>query len=181
MRNHSEQDHATVRSILETAAQAPGWMISAIIRRVMKDLRRGARIALLEPNRGCELMIERYTFSASAQIAKMGTAQKLDAVNSPDVNFRPQRVTTNITDPGVVLITDARVANVSFTVGGMIDAWQWNANAVDQSLDVPTLTPVNKASFSGRHTGRVPASMDDLRDHEFKFIMSFSGPAMIGQ
>ena len=154
----------------------------AVLRLVEEERHRArialSRILLLHPNRDSDLKIERYTFSASVQIAKIGTEQAdLSGVNSPDVNFRPQRVTMNVPSPGFILVTDARVANVSFVVGGSIDAWQFNANAVGESLDVPTLTPANKATFSGNYNGLVPTPLSGTGS--YTFILSFSGPASI--
>ena len=142
-----------------------------------KHAHRDRRLMLLEPNKYSELKVERYTFSVSAVISTLGTTQALSASNSPDVNFRPQRVTSNAVSPGFVFITDGRVANVSFTVGGLIDAWQWNANAVGQSLDVPTLTPANKASFSASYNGLVPSPLGGTGS--YTFVLSFNGPASI--
>ena len=138
---------------------------------------REKRAMLLEPNKGSDLKVERYTFSINATILSLGTAQALSGSNSPDVNFRPQRVTANVVSPGMVLITDIRVANVSFSVGGMIDAWQFNANAVGQHLDVPTLTPANKATFSGQYSSLVPSPLSGTGS--YPFVLSFSGPASI--
>jgi len=150
----------------------------AIIAHHMKQkMHRDSRAMLLEPNKHSDLKVERYTFSVSVTITALGTAGALTGTNSPDVNFRPQRVTTNVVSPGMVTISDARVANVSFVVGGLIDAWQWNANAVDSHLDVPTLTPANRATFSGSYTGLVPSPLSGTGS--YPFILSFSGPASI--
>jgi hypothetical protein len=132
---------------------------------------------LLEPNKYSDLKVERYTFAVNATITALGTAGSLSGSNSPDVNFRPQRATTNVVSPGMVFITDGRVANVSFTVGGNIDAWTWNANAVGQHLDVPTLTPANKASFSASYSGLVPSPLSGTGAYTFQ--LSFTGPASI--
>ena len=142
-----------------------------------KQAHRDHRAMLLEPNKYSDLKVERYSFSIVTTISALGTMQALTGSNSPDVNFRPQRVTSNVVSPGMVLISDARVANVSFTVGGMIDAWQWNANAVGQHLDVPTLTPANKASFSGTYTNLVPSPLSGTGS--YTFILAFSGPSSI--
>ena len=150
----------------------------AIIAHHMKQMaHREKRAMLLEPNKGSDLKVERYTFAINATITALGTAGALSASNSPDVNFRPQRVTSNVVSPGMVLITDIRVANVSFSVGGQIDAWQFNANAVGQHLDVPTLTPANKATFSGTYSGLVPSPLSGTG--AYPFVLSFSGPASI--
>ncbi len=134
------------------------------------------RSMLLEPNKGSSVKVERYTFALTATITALGTAGAVAGSNSPDVNFRPQRVTVNVVSPGMLLISDARIANVSFT-GGQIDAWQFNANAVGQHLDLPTLTPANKASMSGSYTGLVPSPLSGTG--EYTLVMSFSGPASI--
>jgi hypothetical protein len=148
-----------------------------IAQHMQKQAHRNGRAMLLEPNKYSDLKVERYTFSINATITALGTAGSLSGSNSPDVNFRPQRVTANVVSPGMVFITDGRVANVSFTVGGQIDAWQWNANAVGQHLDVPTLTPANKASFSGSYTGLVPSPLSGTGSYTFS--LAFTGPASI--
>lgn len=134
------------------------------------------RAMLLEPNMNSELKIERYTFSVNANIT-LGTASAILATGSPDVNFRPERVTMNVVSPGMIFITDGRVANVSFTVGGQNDAWQFNANAVGQSLSVPTLTPANRATVSGTYLGLVPSPLSGTG--AYTFCTSFSGPATL--
>jgi len=142
-----------------------------------KQAHRNHRAMLLEPNKYSDLKVERYTFAVNAVITALGTGVGISGSNSPDVNFRPQRVTANVVSPGMVFITDGRVANVSFTVGGMIDAWQWNANGVGQQLDVPTLTPANKASFSANYTGIVPSPLSGTTSYIFS--LAFTGPASI--
>ena len=148
-----------------------------IAQHMQKQAHRNNRALLLEPNKYSDLKVERYTFSISQTITALGTAGALSGSNSPDVNFRPQRVTANVVSPGMVTLSDVRVANVSFTVGGLIDAWQWNANAVGQHLDVPTLTPANKATFSGNYTGLTPSPLSGTGS--YPFILSFTGPASI--
>jgi hypothetical protein len=167
------------------APAAPAAMVNHPDPRVRKilhhHLRRGelreARLRLLEPNRGSELKVERYTFGISAPITLTVSGAITPVSNSPDVNFRPQRVTMNVPSPGFILITDARVANVSFVVGGSVDAWQFNANAVGESLDVPTLTPANRATWTGSYTGLVPSPLSGTGS--YTVIMAFTGPASI--
>lgn len=192
--HHSQHDHdqfgyeghfgptreeMRARQIVGLLVQVPGWAIGALVRRIHTEIRKDSRRLLLEPNKDSELKIERYTFAVNDTIDELGKEQEISGSNSPDVNFRPQRVTVNVTGPATVMIVDARVANVSFTVGGEVDAWQWNPHAVGQELDVPTLTPANKASFSGRYTGRVTPDMQDLAGKPYPFSMAFTGPASI--
>ena len=176
----AERERMRAREIVSLVMQVPGWALGALIRRVHTEIRRDARRLILEPNKDSDLKVERYVFGVETMIEALGKAQdKLYGSNSPDVNFRPQRVTMNIEHPGMVLITDARVANVSFMVGGLTDAWIWNPHATGQALDLPTLSPANKASFDGRYTGRIPAGMQDLAGQKYQLIMSFTGPASI--
>lgn len=51
--------------------------------------------------------------------------------------------------------------------------------AVGQELDIPTLTPANKASFNGGYTGRVPRALEDLTGKKYTFVLAFTGPATI--
>jgi len=178
-----EDDDVGLDSIFGAAAPAAAMTNPAVAQRIVqhhmqKRAHRDRRLLLLEPNKYSEVKVERYTFSVSQVISTLGTAQTLGPVsNSPDVNFRPQRVTCNSPSPGFVLIAEGRVANVSFTVGGTIDSWQFNANSVGQSLDVPTLTPANKATFTGNYTALVPTPLSGTGS--YTFIMSFTGPASI--
>jgi hypothetical protein len=150
----------------------------AIIEHHMRQqAHRHTRAMLLEPNKYSDIKVERYTFAINATITALGTSGALSGSNSPDVNFRPQRVTSNVVSPGMVMLNDMRVANVSFSVGGQLDAWQFNANAVGQHLDAPTLTPANKATFSGQYSGLVPAPLSGTSSYPFS--LSFSGPATI--
>src|SRR5580658_3537506 len=91
----------------------------------MRAKHNAARGLLLEPNKYSSVKVERYSFSVNATITALGTAGALTGSNSPDVNFRPQRVTANVVSPGMVTLSDLRVANVSFSVGGLLDAWQF--------------------------------------------------------
>ena len=167
------------------APQASAAMVNHPDPRVRKILhhhiRRGelreSRLRLLEPNRGSELKVERYTFGITTTITLTSPSAITSQSNSPDVNFRPQRVTMNVPSPGFILIADARVANVSFVVGGSVDAWQFNANAVGESLDVPTLTPANRATWTGSYTGLVPTPLSG--SGSYTVIMAFTGPASI--
>ena len=142
-----------------------------------RNKHRSQRALLLEPNMHSELKIERYTFSVNDVILALGTSQALTASGAPDVNFRPEQVTINVVSPGMILITDGRVANVSFTVGGTLDAWQFNANGVGRALSVPTLTPANKATVNANYTGLVPSPLSGTGS--FQFVVSFTGPATL--
>lgn len=147
------------------------------------------RELLLDPNRDSPVHIERYTMAVFAAnpdgtpftIADSDTTiTAISGHQAPDCTFRPQRLTTNSPGPGFISMSMAKVANVSFIVGGSIDAWQWNANARDAGLDIPTLTPANSASFAGLYLGHAFTNyVPSTTFPNFQFMMSASGPATI--
>jgi hypothetical protein len=135
------------------------------------------RASLLEPNKGSAVKVERYSFPIS-QALTIGTGVALVLQGSPDVNIRPQRVTMNSPCQMFAFVAEIKVANVSVTVGGGFeDAYDYNANGVGQSLDMPTLSPANRASVLGSYTGFVPPGM--VIGFPTFFTVSFKGPASV--
>jgi len=134
------------------------------------------RQRLIEPNRGSATKVERYQFSVN-QALVLGVAAALSASGQPDTNIRPQRVTMNAPAPGFATISEIKVANVSVTVGGTADAFDFGANGVGQSLDMPTLSPANRATVLGNYTGFVPPGY--VGGAAYLFCASFKGPATI--
>src|SRR5574338_88008 len=134
------------------------------------------RARLIEPNKGSKIKVERYAFAVN-QTLTLGTSATLSASGQPDTNIRPQRVTMNAPAPGFCTITEIKVANVSVTVGGTQDAFDFSSLGVGQSLDMPTLTPANRASVLGSYTGFVPPGYSNAAS--FTFCCSFKGPASI--
>lgn len=111
------------------------------------------RTQLLDPNRGSGLKVERYVFPLS-QAVTIGTASALAITGSPDCTFRPQRFTMVVPTAGFITITEIKMANVGISIGpGLIDAFQFNSNGVGQMMDMPTLTPANRATILGNYTG----------------------------
>ena len=153
------------------------------------------RQAILEPNKGAGVQVERYTMGVIptdtqgnptfiTAIGSTVAAITLTGSRSPDCHFRPQRVTTNAPQPGLIMISMAKVANVSYIVGGQIDAWQFNSNAWDQELNLPTLTPANSAAFQGQSVPitTLPSNIfvsTGFTTSQFQFAVSFTGPAMV--
>ncbi|MGH9966568.1 MAG: hypothetical protein ACREBG_01875 [Pyrinomonadaceae bacterium] len=142
----------------------------------MQKAHTNRRERLLEPNKGSEVKIERYSFSTS-QALVLGVASALVMTNQPDTSIRPQRVTMNAPSPGFVTITEIKVANVSVTVGGVEDAFGYAAVAVGVGLDMPTLSPANRATVLGNYTGFVPPGF--VGGAAFLFVANFKGPASI--
>lgn len=135
----------------------------------------GKRARLLEPNAGSDTKIERYTFSINQTLA-LSTSSALALTGQPDTNIRPQRVMMNAPSYGFCTISEIKVANVSVSVGGISDAFEYNSLAVDSHLDMPTLTPANRASVLGTYTGLTPTG---YTTGNYLFIVSFKGPASV--
>jgi hypothetical protein len=129
----------------------------------------------LEPNKGSRVKVERYAFAVS-QALVLGTVAALTLTGSPDTNFRPQRANMNAPQAGFATISEIKVANVSVT-SGVTDAFMYNPLAVGQHLDMPTLTPANKATVLGGYTGSVPPGF--VGGSAFLFVAEFKGPASI--
>lgn len=135
------------------------------------------RASILEPNRGSSVKVERYSFAISQAIT-IGVGVAISLGGSPDVNIRPQRVTMNAPVHMFAFVADIKVANVSVTVGGGFeDAYDYNSNGVGQSLDMPTLSPANRASVLGSYTGLIPPGM--VIGFASFFTASFKGPASV--
>lgn len=131
-----------------------------------------ARTRLLEPNANSQVKVERYRFALNQNV-NVGTAANFTLSGAPDFNLRPQRVVTNVSVPGFIVINEGKVANVSFTSGGALDAWELNANAVDSMLDIPTLSPANKATLLISSTSLIPSGFTNTSI--YLFVTSFVG------
>lgn len=131
------------------------------------------RERLINPNKGSSVNIERYEFAVNQTIT-LGTPATFIQSNSPDVNIRPERLTANAPSVGFVSFDDIKVANVSVVVGGTIDAFNFSALAVDSKMDLPTLSPANKAKMSGSYSGISIAGLTT-----FPFSLAFKGPATV--
>lgn len=157
-------------------APTPTQAMQAWKQQNMQAMRTQQRVQKLEPNRGSAVKVERYTFNVN-QTLTLGTSATISASGNPDVNIRPQRVSANVPCPGFASLSNIKVANVSVLVGGEADAYIYNPNGVGQSLDLPTLSPANRASVSGDYSGLVPPGY--VGGASFKFAVSFTGWASI--
>jgi hypothetical protein len=143
-----------------------------------KKARASRREMLLEPNKGSAVKVERYTFTLSQAIT-LGTAVAFTTLTGqPDTSIRPQRLTCNAPAPMFAFLQEIKVANVSVSVGsGLEDAYNYNANGVGQQLDMPTLSPANRATILGSYTGFVPPGF--VGGTAVYFSASLKGPASI--
>jgi len=137
------------------------------------------REMLLDPNRGSAAKIEQYVFALSQDVL-IGTAGVVNLDSSPDCTFRPQRLTIVVPTPGFMTISDIKMANVSVQIGpGQIDAFQFNSNGVGQRMDLPTLTPANRARISGVYTGFTGGFPVTSPPFRFTVSATFIGPASL--
>ena len=134
------------------------------------------RVNMLEPNRGSNVKVERYSFSVNAALV-LGAPSAITASGQPDTNIRPQRCTMNAPAPGFIIVSEIKVANVSVTVGGLGDAFEYNPLGVGMSLDMPTLSPANRATVLGNYSGFTPPGFTP--GAAFTFVASFKGPSSI--
>jgi len=118
-----------------------------------REAARNRQVAKLDPNRGSGLKVERYILSLS-QVLVIGVAAAVNMQSTPDCTFRPQRMSIIVPTPQFVILNVIRMANVEVIIGaGVVDAFQFNANGVGQAMDLPTLTPANRATIAGNYTG----------------------------
>jgi hypothetical protein len=129
---------------------------------------------VLEPNAGSSAKIQRYGFACNQDIT-IATAVALSMGGNPETHFRPQRITINAPGVGFITVDAIKVANVGVLVGGTHDAFDFNPNAVGQSLDVQTISPANRINVTGAYTGTAPLPL--VAAAAFKVCTSFKGPA----
>lgn len=152
--------------------------LQAMHRKLQQSNKHTARRAsLLEPNKGSRIKVERYSFGLSQAIV-IGTVAVISMNGNPSVDMRPQRVTSNVPGPNFVFLSLIQVANVVVTVGqGFEDANDYAAHAVGTMLDLPTLSPQNRASIAGTYNGFIPPAY--IEGSASFYCMSFKGWAEI--
>lgn len=157
----------------------PAAALAAHKKLQLRKMQHMRRVVKLDPNMGSPTKIERYSFSLS-QAFTLGTAAAFDTNMSgtPDTKFRPQVITINAPAPGFALISNIKMANVNVTVGpGSEDAFNYAGPSWGRSLDMPTLTPSNRATVSGSYTGYVPPGY--VAAASFTLSVNFKGPSLL--
>lgn len=135
------------------------------------------RASILEPNKNSSIKVERYSFTI-AQTIVLGTASTINMTGQPDTTIRPQRLTINAPTPMFATISEIRVANVAVTVGnGDEDAFNYSPLGQGMSLDMPTLSPANRATVRGNYGGYTPPGYVGASSQTLS--ASFKGPASI--
>lgn len=134
--------------------------------------------------------IQRYTFSMSQEIT-IGQRKNISLTSTPNLIFRPQRMTTNVPSPMFAYIADIAVAGVHVAIGsGYEDAYHYVANSTGQSLDMPKVYPGSIIQVCGYYSGMIPtACLNDGRTvmplglkegDACHFTVAFKGPVVIG-
>jgi hypothetical protein len=144
-----------------------------------RKVRATQRVAKLDPNMGSDLSVERYSFSLSGNFV-LGTAGTFgtDFSGSPDTDFRPQIITANAPAPGFAYLSNLKMANVSVTVGpGEEDLFGISGPSWGRSMDMPTLTPSNRANADGRTTTFVPPGYAPAST--YTLALNFKGPSKL--
>ena len=113
------------------------------------------RGALLDPNKGSSVKVERYDFSLNQSLT-IGTAQGVDMTLQPSVTMRPVKLICNVPCQGFVSFLTIQVANVAITIGNATDAFTYTHNATGQ-IDCPTICPANRVILTGTYSGRCPS------------------------
>lgn len=150
--------------------RGPG-LVQRLARRIWGQVRTLQRRLVLEPNMGSRVLVEEYVFALNHSVV-LGVPTEFEMVDSPDVTIRVQSIRANVDASGLFVFRDLRVANVSTTVGGEIDAAQFNRWS---QIDWPTMTPFNKARASVRYTSKIPAGFKE--GDKYMFCLSMRGPA----
>lgn len=141
--------------------------------------KRGSRYALLDPNAGSDLKVEGYSFSLTANITALATAQAgiVMGPSTPSTNIKPVRLAINTPCPGFLYVNNIQVSNVSIILGGAGDAWKYNANNVGAHIRVPLLTPSTPASANVTYSGLLPTQF--VAGTAFGIDVGFEGPATL--
>lgn len=138
-----------------------------------------SRVSKLDPNMMSDVDVERYSFTLSDDFT-LGTAATLGAafLSAPDTDFRPQVITANAPAPGFAYMSSLKMANVDVTVGpGEEDLFGLSGPSWGRTMDMPTLTPSNRARVQGRVTTFVPPGYTPTATYTLS--INFKGPAKL--
>jgi len=132
------------------------------------------REGILNPNAGSSKKIERYSLSIRQNLT-VGTASTFTVTKNPQTELRPQRVVTNVSSPGFVIVDDVKIANVSVMMGDGMDAQMLANDSWGVQYDLPTLSPANGVTVSAEQSTAVPDGFET--SDVFPFLIAFLGPS----
>jgi hypothetical protein len=154
------------------AASLPAAAVQGIVRQHLETRAvTRQRERLIQPNKGSAVNIEGYEFAVNSALV-LGAAAAFSDSNSPDVNLRTNRLTSNAPSVGFAQYTDIKVANVSAIVGGSVDAFSYSPLSNGHQMSLPLLTPSNRARVTGNYSGLPIAGLAI-----YSMTTGFSGPA----
>ncbi len=134
------------------------------------------RTELLHPNRDSDISVMRFSWGIEETLTLETADTGLLLTGNPEVDFRPQRVTSNVPLPGMCTINSMKAANVDAIVGGQVDAFIYSALAQGAEVDFPTLTPANTMKITGAYSGLLPDG-GYVTATDFVYNIAFTGPA----
>lgn len=156
-----------------TAQQAIGAWNHLAVKRAHAQ----RRVAKLDPNRESNVKVERYSMSMGDTFV-LGTTDTFIISTTPDTQFRPQLITANAPSVGFAYLDNLKMANVNVTVGNASeDLFDYSAGAWGKDLDMPTLTPSNRATADIEYSGYVPPGF--VAEANYKFRLNFKGPSLL--
>jgi len=148
--------------------------------RIMQANRaRMARVMRLDPNHGSSLKIERFRLQMSQGIA-IATAEVISVTANSAVTFKPEKLVCNAPCPGFITLANIQASNINSLVGsGVVDAYDFNANALNLDMELPKLSPAHRVSITGNYTGITPVGY--IAAAAFTSTFTFIGHAkMVG-
>lgn len=130
---------------------------------------------------------KRYTYAMNVELTlgePSSFEREVDLVKMFDEidSLQPQRLTTNVPGPGIVMLDRVRLGESEVLLNGeQLDAWAWNPNAVGQHQCGMTLKEGAKAILKGHYTGIVPpvgvdCSFSARPGQKFVFMLCMTGP-----
>ncbi len=171
-RNAAELRHD--RGVIRSDQRKIGTWIHEERAQAARAQREQARCDQLDPNEGLSMKIGRYSFTLN-QALIIGTLAAISMTLQPDTRIRPQRVLFNAPCFAFATISTIKVANVSVLVGGSEDAFMYTNVAVGVHLDMPTLSPSNRATVVGSYGALAPAPYSI--GFAYPFTATFQGPS----
>ena len=136
------------------------------------------RLALITPNAGSGVDIQRYDFSinSSPGITIAPAAATVQGMSlQPSTTIRPQRCTFNAPTFAFVMVSNILVGNVNGMVGGATDAFNYGPSSFGIHLDLPSINPSNRIQVQATYTGLVPPVYG--LGFVYPFTASFQCPA----
>jgi hypothetical protein len=113
-----------------------------------------------------KIVVERYAFCLNQKLT-IGKAQEFFTSARSTAPFRPQVLTFNVPEPGLVYIKSILINGVPLWRGDEIDAHEYYTTSMGQWIDSPTVREGDSIAVDGRYTGQRPSWISFLRSWKF--------------